>query len=533
MSRSARNVFQISSLKRIAAISSAVLLLVLLGSATLRAQVVATYTFEDGTADGWTSFNGASTPVASNAAAHSGSFSLLTTTGSTGQGGPSISMNNVLLAGAKYTITGWVQLTSGESASNANFTMKRSDPSCSGGTCFDTIGNFEVGVTDSGWTQIGGSYTVSATETGLTLYAQLVGATTAQSFYLDDVVITETAPPPGGTPIASYTFSDGGLDGWAPFGSPTLTNAAPPVLDPNGDALALLTTNRTASFMGPSLNLLSVPNVVAGATYQVTAYVLLAAPDSANPTATISTETTDCASGGNFSNIATSGALSSTVWTKVSGTFSFSNLPGPPTNLTLYIQSSSATDSFYIDDVTIGELSPAPLSPSQQDNTGITTTFADGGLDGWSSRSGSSTLTNVVPPVLDPNGDARSLLVTGRIANYDGPQISVSDKMYVGSVYNISGWVLLTPADGSSHVINMSLQTTLDGVTSFPSITPYPGVTVKADGNWHQISVTAYTMSSGYDTGSASLYFQTVPASGNDLVSFYLDDFQPVMFRRR
>jgi endo-1,4-beta-xylanase len=72
----------------------------------------------------------------------------------------------------------------------------------------------------------------------------------------------------------------------------------------------------------------------------------------------------------------------------------------------------------------------------------------------------------------------------------------------------------------------MSLQTTLDGVTSFPSITPYPGVTVKADGNWHQISVTAYTMSSGYDTGSASLYFQTVPASGSDLVSFYLGDFQ-------
>jgi len=65
----------------------------------------------------------------------------------------------------------------------------------------------------------------------------MVGATSAQSFYLDDVVITETAPPPGGTPVATYTFSDGGLDGWAPFASATLTNAAPPVLDPNGDAL--------------------------------------------------------------------------------------------------------------------------------------------------------------------------------------------------------------------------------------------------------------------------------------------------------
>ena len=88
------------------------------------------------------------------------------------------------------------------------------------------------------------------------------------------------------------------------------------------------------------------------------------------------------------------GALSSTVWTKIQGTFSFSDLPGPPTSLILYIQSSSATDSFYIGDVVIGELAPPPPNPSQQDNTGITTTFEDGGLDGWSSRTGSSTLTN-------------------------------------------------------------------------------------------------------------------------------------------
>ena len=212
------------------------------------------------------------------------------------------------------------------------------------------------------------------------------------------MIITETAPPPGGTPIAAYTFADGGLDGWTPFGSATLTNTAPPVPDPNGDTHSLLTTNRAAGYMGPSLNLLSVNNVVAGATYQISAYVLLAAPDSSNPTATLSIKTADCATSGTYSNIATSGALSSTAWTKVQGTFSFSDLPGPPTGLVLYIQSSSATDSFYIDDVVIGELSPAPLNPSQQDNTGITTTFEDGGLDGWSSRTGSSAVTNTAPP---------------------------------------------------------------------------------------------------------------------------------------
>ena len=522
MLHSSADYVQDSLRKWLACLSCVVAMLLCAGR--LEAQTVATYGFEDGTADGWTSFNGASTPVATTAAAYAGSYSLLTTTGSGGAGGPSISASSVLQAGAQYTITGYVQLTSGESASNANFTIKRSDPSCSGGTCYDTIGNYEVPVSDTGWAQIGGSYTVSTTETALTLYAQLVGATSAQSLYLDDVVITETAPPPGGTPIAAYTFADGGLDGWTPFGSATLTNAAPPVLDPNGDTHSLLTTNRTAGYMGPSLNLLTVPNVVAGATYQVSAYVLLAAPDASNPTVSLSTKTTDCAAtSGAYGNIATSGALSNTVWTKVQGTFSFSNLPGPPTGLTLYIQSSSATDSFYISDVVIGELSPAPLSPSQQDNTGITSTFEDGGLDGWSSRTGASTVTN---STAEAHSGTHSLLTTGRVANYDGPQINVSNKMYNGSEYNLSVWVMLQPTDGASHIINMSLQTTLDGNTSYPSITGYPGVTVPADGAWHQISVTGYNMSSAYDPGAAFLYLQTVPASGNDLVSFYIDDFQ-------
>lgn len=497
-------------------------LIALFGVSPASAQVVGQYDFENGT-QGWTGFNGATVSV-STAAAQAGNQSLLTTTNSSGAGGPSIAATALLLPGAKYQITGWVRLTGGEAATSANFTMKRSDASCSGGTCYDTIGSYQVAVSDSGWAQIGGSYTVSATATGLTLYAQLVGPTTTQSFYLDSVVITQTAPPPGGTPVATYNFQDGGLDGWEPFGSVTLTNAMPPILDPVGDTRSLLVSDRTASYMGPSLNLLNVNGVVAGATYSVSAYVLLAAPDSSNPTVTISTKLTNCAyPSGTYSNLVTSAALSSTAWTKVQGTFSFSNIPGPPTGLILYLQSSSATDSFYISDVVIGQLAPPPLDPSKQDNTGITSTFEDGGLDGWSSRSGSSTLTNTTA---EAHASANSLLVTGRIANWDGAQISVSNKMYSGSRYAISVWVMLQPTDGSTHTINMSLQTTLAGTTTYTSVSGYPGVSVVADGNWHQISAPGFNMANSYDTGAASLYLQTVPASGDDLVSFYVDDFQ-------
>ena len=505
-------------------LGSSVLVLALWAVCPACAQVVEQYTFESGT-QGWTGFNGATVVGTTSAIAEqSGTASLQTNTGSSGAGGPSVALTGVLLPGATYQVSGWLMLTNAEAATGANFTMKRTDPSCSGGTCYDTIGNYQVAVNDSGWAQIGGSYTVPGTATALTLYAQLVGPTTEQSFYLNNVVITETAPPPGGTPVATYTFQDGGLDGWAPFGSVTLTNAAPPILDPSADTRSLLVTNRTATYMGPSLNLLGISNVVAGATYQVSMYVLLTAPDSSNPTVTISTKLTNCAnSSGIYTNLATSAALSSTAWTQVQGTLSFSNIPGAPTSLVLYIQSSSATDSFYISDVVIGELAPPPPSPSQQDNTGISTSFEDGGLDGWTSRSGSSTLTNTTAVAYQ---STNSLLVTNRIANWDGPQISVNNKMYNGSRYSIGVWVMLQPTDNSSHVLNLSLQTTIAGNTNYNSVTSYPGVSIAADGKWHQLSVPAYNMANSYSPGQAFLYIQTVPPSGNDLVSFYIDNFQ-------
>ncbi len=498
--------------------------LALLLALPARAQVVATYDFEDGTAQGWTSFNGASVPQSSTAVAYSGTHSLLTAAGASGSGGPSLSVTSNLLAGATYSITGWVRLASGEGTGNANFTMRVTDTQSCSGTCYTTVGGYQIAVNESGWAQIGGSFQVPTTVTAMTLYAQLVGATTAESFYLDDVVITETAPPPGGTPVASYTWSDGGLDGWTPFGSATLTNAMPSPVDPVGNAHALLTGDRTATYEGPSLDLLGVGGVVAGATYQVSAYVMLANADAGGATVTLSTKTANCASAGTYNNLATSTALSNAAWTKVTGTFTFSDQPGPPASLTLYFQSSSATDSFYISDVTIGELSPGPPDPSQQDNTGISTSFEDGSLDGWSSRSGSSTLTNTTA---EANGGSHSLQITNRQANWDGPSINVSDKMYVGSVYNISVWVRLAPTDGTSHFVNVSLQTTYQGATSYPGVTGYPGVSVPADGAWHQIVVNNYTMGSNYDAGAATLYVQTATSDGsNDLIDFNIDDFQ-------
>ncbi len=313
------------------------------------AQTIATYDFEDGSAQGWISFNGASTPANSTAAAFSGTHSLLTTTNSSGaSSGPSLVLTN-LLPGATYQITGHVMLTSGEAATNANFTVARQDPGCSGGTCFDTVGQFQVPVSDSAWAQIGGAYTVSTTATSMTLYAQLVGPTTTQSFYLDDVVITEIAGPPGGP----------------------------------------------------------------------------------------------------------------------------------------------------------------------QDNSGLSSNFEDGGLDGWSSRIGAS-VTNTTT---DAHGGTHSLLVTGRTAAFDGPQISVANKMFNGSQYSISVWVKLAPTATQADTLRVSLQTTLAGTTSFHTVINNTAIPL---GQWTQLSIPTYTMALAYDPGQAFLYVE----SNSGTQDFLIDDFQ-------
>ena len=314
----------------------------------MRAQVVAQYDFEDGTAQGWGSFNGASTPANSTAAAYTGTHSLLTTTGSGGAGGPTILLSSILLPGATYKITGYVMLTSGESATSADFTMKSSDPGCSGGACYTTIGTYQVPVSATGWAQIGGTYTVSTTETGLRLYAQLVGPTTATSFYLDNVVVNEISGPPGGP----------------------------------------------------------------------------------------------------------------------------------------------------------------------QDNSGISANFEDGGLDGFSSRAG-ATVTNTTA---DAHGGTHSLLTTNRGHAYDGPQISVNNKMYNGSTYSIGVWVKLAPSATVADTLRLSLQVTLAGTASYHTVVNNTAVPL---GTWVKLSIPTFSMAYAYDPGQAFLYVE----SASSLQSFYIDDF--------
>lgn len=159
------------------------------------------------------------------------------------------------------------------------------------------------------------------------------------------------------------------------------------------------------------------------------------------------------------------------------------------------------------------EIAGPPGGP--QDNSGISTTFEDGGLDGWSSRAGAALANSTA----DAHGGTHSLLVTNRVAAYDGPQISVDNKMYNGSAYSISVWVKLAPSATQSDTLRVSLQTTLAGTTTYHTVVNNTAVPL---GTWVQLSIPNYAMGFAYDPGKAFLYVE----SGSGTQSFYIDDFQ-------
>ena len=300
------------------------------------------------------------------------------------------------------------------------------------------------------------------------------------------------------TVVFQSNFEDGSNQGWYAFGSPALTNTT---LAAHGGTNSLLTSGRTASWQGPAHDL-SISTFAPGSTFQFSAWVRVTDAEAANgDKVTMSIKRTDASCSGStcYDTVGPYQAPVTNTWLNLTGSYT---VPAGATALTLYFQLAN-NDDFFIDDVTVTSATvPPPTGCAAQDNSGITSTFEGGGLDGWTGR-GAATAVNVNTTGHD---SVSSLYVSGRTNNWNGAQIGVDNKMCVGSQYSVSVWVKLDPADSTNHVVNISMQTTYNGSTAYTSVTSYPGVTIAADGNWHQITVPAFTVGNQYDANQAFLY---------------------------
>ena len=148
--------------------------------------------------------------------------------------------------------------------------------------------------------------------------------------------------------------------------------------------------------------------------------------------------------------MASNTAVTDAGWAVVQGTYSF---VGSVSSLLVYVESTSATASYYVDDFSIRVL-PAAGCSDPPDTSGMHSSFETGTREGWVPRIGREmvAVTNS-----DAHSGNYSLLTTGRQAAFDGAAINAAGKLCSGSRYNVSVWVKLAPGESSSQ-IRVSLQ---------------------------------------------------------------------------
>lgn len=309
---------------------------------------------------------------------------------------------------------------------------------------------------------------------------------------------------PAGAQVVQHDWEDGSLEGWVPRGGGvTLTNTAAAA---RSGSRSLLTTGRSQGFHGPSLDIL--PLLTPGTVYQVTVSVRLVAGEPATQ-AIMTVQRTPSGGTTQFDRVAATSATGATdaAWVTLQGTYS---VAGGVTGLLLYIESSSPTASYYIDDFSIA-VAPALGCADPPDTTGIHTDFESATTEGWGPRIGRET---VAVTTADAHGGSYSLLTTGRQASFDGAAINAAGKLCNGSRYTISVWVKLAPGEAPTQ-IRVSIQRSLGGVTNFNTVV---GNTTVTANEWVRLRST-YDFAFNYD--ALTLYVES--ASGTP--SFYIDDF--------
>jgi endo-1,4-beta-xylanase len=311
------------------------------------------------------------------------------------------------------------------------------------------------------------------------------------------------ARPAAAQTVIQHDFEDGTTQGWTPRGSAVLTNTTEAA---NGGSHSLKTTGRTAGFHGPSLNLLG--RLSPGTVYQVTAAVRLVAGE-APAQLIVTVQRTPTGGTNQFDRVVASAASGVTdgAWVTLQGFYSFA---GDVSGLLLYVESPSATASFYVDDFQV-VVTPAVGCTQPQDNSGIHTNFETGTREGWGPRIGRET---VDVTSADAHGGSFSLLTTGRQAAFDGAAINAAGKLCNGSRYVVDLWAKLAPGQPAA-LLRVSIQRSFGGVTNFNTVVPNTLVT--AD-QWVRLRAT-YDFVFNYT--SLTLYVES--ASGTP--SFYIDDF--------
>jgi endo-1,4-beta-xylanase len=449
-----------------------------------QATVIAEYDFESGT-QGWTGRGDASVAAVTDEA-HSGSYSLEVTGRTDNWHGAQIDMFSLLELGATYTISGCVRLVSGEPANQIVITVAETP------THYERVAS-NTNVTDGDWVCMQGSYSPGYSLTGAVLYVESPTSTDVE-YYIDDITIVMTAPPP--PPIfAQYNF-ESSEQGWTGFGGVTAVAAVTDTA--RSGTRSLKVTGRAATGEGGSVEL--IDQLYMGATYTINGCVKLAEGESASTITYTIKETPEA-----YVDLVSSapGGVTDASWVCMQGTYSFTT---PLTGTLLYVQSDSATADYYLDDFSISMTAPPPPAT-------IEVYDFETGDQGWGPFGG--TTTDVVSDTA--HSGTYSLEVTDRTASWQGAGVNVLGLLEEGATYTISGCTrLLTglPVTQTKTIITVKSETM--GKTSYDWVAQTAENAV-TDAGW---TCAQGSFSYGGIATELTLYVQSPDADAQ----YYIDD---------
>lgn len=157
--------------------------------------------------------------------------------------------------------------------------------------------------------------------------------------------------------ISNGTFEDGSVTGWNPRGSVNLEATTD---DKASGNYSMKVTGRTINWSGPTYALAG--KVSLGKTYSVSLKVK-ALPGQAEADKKVHVSTERKIDGStSYPGLKRDIAINDTTWTTIETDMSLIGVTGDLTKLDLYVESPSNTLSFYVDDVSVVEVSQEQLS---------------------------------------------------------------------------------------------------------------------------------------------------------------------------
>jgi endo-1,4-beta-xylanase len=284
-------------------------------------------------------------------------------------------------------------------------------------------------------------------------------------------------------------FEDGTTQGWGSFGGPTVTNSTDVA---NTGTHSLKTTGRTAGFNGPSLTLTN--QLTAGVNYNVSVAARLAAGE-VPTTLRVTVQRTLSDGTTNFDTVVSSTNVTADAWVTLSGIYSFTTTN--VASLILYVESASATASYYIDTFSLSQV------------TQFSYDFEDGSTQGWGAFG---------PPTVANSTDiaftgTHSLKTTARTGSFNGPSLNVKGLLTQGATYQVTLSVRLVAGQPTSTLQATVQRTPTGGSQAFDNVATANNVTDQA---W--VTMTGVY---SYATPVSVLTFYVQTSSGTS--SFYID----------